>query len=199
MRQTILLSLSAILAVTLASQACAQRRGGFGPVRSGIARSGYGLHRTRAVSPRGFHNANLPYGFGYGYLPYDSGDAYPAYDSGAMYTSGPMYPYAPQPVVYVPPPAPPVQPPGHSVITEYTWPATSTVSSASQSEPQDFAIVLKDGSTLSAVSVFASDDGLHYIDPDERHMRVSMSQVDRTATLKLNRTRNLDLYLPAAQ
>jgi hypothetical protein len=49
------------------------------------------------------------------------------------------------------------------------------------------------------VTVFASDDGLHYVDPDERHLLISMSEVDRTATLKLNRARNLDLYLPAAQ
>jgi hypothetical protein len=91
------------------------------------------------------------------------------------------------------------------VITEYKWPAASAASSrsapsaTSESDPQDFAIVLKDGSTLSAVAVFASDDDLHYVDPDERHLRISMSEVDRAATLKLNRARNLDLYLPAAQ
>jgi hypothetical protein len=62
-----------------------------------------------------------------------------------------------------------------------------------------FAIVLKDGSTLSAEAVFASDDGLHYVDPDERHLRISMREVDRAATLKLNRARNLNLHLPATQ
>ena len=45
----------------------------------------------------------------------------------------------------------------------------------------------------------ASDDVLHIVDPDERHMRVSMSAVDRAATLKLNRERKLDLYLPASR
>jgi len=186
MRRTILLSLFVLLAVSAANDACAQRRGGAGP---GFARGGYGFSRARAVSP---------YGLGYGYLPYDSGAAYG---------------YAPQPVIFVqqPPlfvqlPAPPVvKPPGHSVITEYKWPAASAASSrsapsaTSESEPQEFAIVLKDGSTLSAVAVFASDDDLHYVDPDERHLRISMSEVDRAATLKLNRARNLDLYLPAAQ
>jgi hypothetical protein len=54
-------------------------------------------------------------------------------------------------------------------------------------------------STLSAVAVVASDDGLHCVDPDERHLRISMSEVDRAATLKLNRARNLNLHLPAAQ
>jgi hypothetical protein len=91
------------------------------------------------------------------------------------------------------------------VITEYKWPAAGAASSrsapstTSESEPQAFAIVLKDGSTLSAVSVFASDDGLHYVDPNQRHLRISMSEVDRAATLKLNRGRSLNLYLPAAQ
>jgi len=106
----------------------------------------------------------------------------------------------------VQPPAPPVvQPTGHAVITEYTWPAERAASSRSahstrsEPEPEPFGIVLKNGSTLSAVSVFACDDGLHYVDPDARPMRISMREVDRAATLKLNRARNLDLYLPAAQ
>ena len=47
--------------------------------------------------------------------------------------------------------------------------------------------------------VFAADDGLHYVDPDARHLCITMSKVDRAATLKLNRARNLNLYLPAAQ
>jgi hypothetical protein len=98
-----------------------------------------------------------------------------------------------------------VQPTGHAVITEYKWPAEraatspSAHSTRSEPEPQPFGIVLKNGSTLSAVAVFASDDGLHYVDPDARHMRISMTEVDRAATLKLNRARNLDFYLPAAQ
>ena len=91
------------------------------------------------------------------------------------------------------------------MVLEYNWPAEGAASSPSahstisDSEPQAFAIVLKDGSTLSAVSVFASDDGLHYVDPDERHLLISMSAIDRPATLKLNRARNLNLYLPAVQ
>ena len=111
-----------------------------------------------------------------------------------------------QPSLLIQPPAPPVvQPPVHPVVKNYNWPAPgapsslSAPSTASETEPETFAIVLKDGSTLSAVTVFASDDGLHFVDPDERHLRISMSEVDRAATLKLNRARNLNLYLPAAQ
>jgi hypothetical protein len=188
MRRTIFFSLFALLAVSAANHACAQRRGGGGP---GFARGGSGFHRARAV-PR--------YGLGYGYLPYDS-----------LYDSDAGYDYAPQPVVVVQPPPTVVQaaaPPaaglqGHAVITEYKWPAAELAASQSAppppSESQAFAIVLKDGSTLSAVSVFASEDGLHYVDADERHLHIQMSAVDRAATLKLNRARNLNLYLPAAQ
>jgi hypothetical protein len=89
------------------------------------------------------------------------------------------------------------------VILEYKWPAADATSSPSAPSPTSelpaFAIVLRDGSTLSAVTVFASDDGLHYVDPDDKHLRISMSEIDRAATLKLNRARNLNLYLPAGQ
>ncbi len=195
MRRTILLSLFALLAMGAAQNVPAQRHGGGGP---GFARGGYGFSRARASSA---------YGFGYAYLPYASGYAYTPYDF------GPANGYAPQPVVFVqqplllvqPPEPPVVEPPVHPVITDYKWPAASTASSPSASsttseqEPQDFALVLKDGSTLSAVMVLASDDGLHYVDPDGRYLRISISKVDRAATLKLNRARNLNLHLPAAE
>jgi hypothetical protein len=181
MRQTILIGLFALLAVGVARDAGAQRRGG---VRRGFTRSGYGFSHNRPVSR---------YGFGYGYLPYDFDTDYPSEYQPDLMIQQPYLPVQPtaQPVV-----APPV----HPVITEYKWPAADAASSATpESEPQSFAIVLKDGTTLSAVSVFASEDGLHYVDPDERHLRISISEVDRAATLKLNRARNLNLYLPAAQ
>jgi hypothetical protein len=193
MRRTILLSLFVLLAVSAANEACAQRRGGAGP---GFSRGRFGFSRARAVSP---------YRFGYAYLPYDSGYAYPPYDSGYAYPPQPVL-FVQQPPPFVQPPAPPVvEPPGHPVVTDYKWPAAgaasppSAHSTTSESEPRVFAIVLKDGSTLSAVAVVASDDGLHCVDPDERHLRISMSEVDRAATLKLNRARNLNLHLPAAQ
>jgi hypothetical protein len=195
MRRTILLSLFALLAVSAANDACAQRRGGAG---LGFPRGRYGFSRARAISRYGFGYAYLPYESGYGYLPYDSGAAY-------AYVPQPVL-FVQQPPPFVQPPAPPVvEPPGHPVVTDYKWPTAgaassrSALSTTSGSEPRVFAIVLKDGSTLSAVAVVASDDGLHCVDPDEKHLRISMSEVDRAATLKLNRTRNLNLHLPAAQ
>jgi hypothetical protein len=196
MRRTILLGVFALLVVIAARHACAQRRGGewHGFGHGGFGRGGYHFSRARAISP---------YGFGYPYLPYDSGDEYP-YAQQPAYLA-PQQPVLPLLLVQAQPAPPAVAPPAHPVITEYKWPAAGAASSPSArsgtsgSEAQAFAIVLKNGSTLSAVSIYSSDDGLHFVDPDERHLRISMSAVDRAATLKLNRQRNLDLNLPAPQ
>jgi len=195
MRRTILLSLFGLLVVIAANDACAQRRGGGG---AGFARGGYGFGGGRGFSPRGAGYASPPYGLGYGYSPYD-------YDAAYAYPLQPMI-LVQQPPVYVEQPPPTaVQAPVHPVVTDYKWSAMDMASSASaasitsETEPQSFGIILKDGSTVSAEVVFASEDGLHYVDPDGRHLRISMSDVNRSATLKLNRTRNLNLYLPAAE
>lgn len=159
----------------------------------------------------------LPYGAGYGYVANDLGYDYATYDSGyaypAGYAGGPYGAAPMQPVIVVQPPSVTVQAPAptvakapeHAVIQEYKWPASGKASSQAElgvdarSEAQDFGIVLKDGSVLTAETVFASEDGLHYVDPDGRHMLVAVSAVDRAATLKLNRERNLSLYLPAPE
>ena len=186
MRRTILFSLIALLSVSAANDASAQRHVGGRPDSH---RRGSSVRRARPASP---------YGSGYGYLPYDSGDGYDY--------APPPAPSVPQPPQYVKAPAPAAVPlTGHAVVTEYKWPAekaassTSAHSASSEPEQQPFGIVLKNGSTLSAVSIFASDDGLHCVDPDAKPMLIAMSEVDRAATLKLNHARNLDLYLPAAQ
>ena len=223
MRRTILLSLCfslcALLTVSVAKDAFAQSRGGtghgFGGAGHGFGGSGNGFHGGRGGHSRGGHgfghvrgpyvfnrargDSQFGYGYGFGYVPYYSGLPY---DSGAAYAN-----QEPQPVIYVQPPPviaqkpepPAVEPPAEPVIQEYKWPVAEVASSRSNSEPQVFAIVLKDGSTLSALTVYASDDALHYVDPGERHLRISMSEVDRAATLKLNRARDLNLYLPAAE
>ena len=154
-------------------------------------------------SARGY--GHLPYdyghpggGYGYGYLGGDYGYGYLG-DNYSPYDAGPMYSNASQSVFRQPQAAAPViEPPrpAHPVVTNYTWPG-SAASVAPEAEAQTFGIVLKDGSTLAATTVVASGDVLHIVDPDERHMRVPMSAVNRAATMKLNRERKLTLYLPA--
>lgn len=172
------------------------------------ARSG---HTERRHRRRGFAGNRVrvisPYGYSYGYLPDDTGLLY---DTGPAYVSPDATAYSgPEPTQVVevepspatgPQPAPPAaEAQQHAVIKEYKWPAAELAPSQASAPRQIFAIVLKDGATLSAVSVYASNDALHFVDPDARHLRVAMTDVDRTATLNLNRSRNLNLYLPAAE
>jgi hypothetical protein len=182
MRRIVLASLLALLV----SSANAQHRGGFRP---GFARSGPNGGAVR----RGQFRGNGVRGFGYGY-----GNAF------APYYAGTPYYYPPQPnfSVFQPPLPPPVfveQPPreAQSVIHEYVQPVTGT-STSTQGEPPAFGIVLKDGSMRSASAVFVANNVLHYVDTEERNMRISMDEVDREATRKLNREKKLNLWLPAA-
>jgi hypothetical protein len=175
MRRIILLSLFALLV----SDASGQRRGG---PAGGFGRGGSGFGRYRPA---------FPYGYGYGFLGYDSDDVFGSYPQ-------PMG-YYPQPIVLIqaPPPMASVEPPprpAHAVITNYPQPA----SGASAAEGgQTFGIVLKGGFIQPAVTVMAAGDVLHCVDPEDRHMRISMRDVDREATIKLNRERKLNLHLPA--
>ena len=168
-------------------------RGGHG--RGGHGRSGYGFGNRRGGYGSIGAWGSYPYAFGDGYAPDDFGVEYP-------YASAPApVEQAPQ---FIEPPAPPVvEQPVHSSFEKYKWPAKGAASTPSKfsaaPEAKSFALVLKDGSTLSAEVVYASKDGLHYVDPDGRHLRIPIGSVDRTATLALNRARNLSLNLPASQ
>src|SRR5207302_5098547 len=112
------------------------------------------------------------------------------------YATGPDNGYSPQPnVVIVQPPLAPqanvLEPPRevHLIIHEYPPPAPTT-------EPQTFGIVLKDGSTRSATAVLVNDNMLKYVDPEGQNLQVSLDEVDRDATRKLNRQKNLNFWLP---
>jgi hypothetical protein len=221
MRRTILLNFFVLLIVFAAHQACAQRNGGSGQGR-GFAGGGRGFsgggHEFRGNrGGREFHhdrgNRNFnrnwggyPYGYGYGYgylPPYDDGYMPDDFNNNESYEPAPPD-YDQQPSQPVEPPPPPVaEKPSHPFVKEYKWPAPgqpgSSAPPASESEPQNFAIVLKNGSTLSATMVLASANTLHYVDTDGKLQRVDIAEVDRAATLKLDRARNLNIYLPAAQ
>jgi hypothetical protein len=183
MRRAILLTLSAFLAASAAQLVNAQRHGGTG---FGSVRSGHGSNGGRTARAYGY--AFLPYDYGYSNAPYYS-DAALANPSQPSLVTPQLQPAA------VEPPAPEV----HPVIKDYKWPAASTAPSSSSASSEAFTLLLKNGSALSAEMVFASDDGLHYVDPEGRHLRIAMGEIDRAATLKLNHDRNLNLHLPAAQ
>jgi hypothetical protein len=186
MRQIILLSLFALLM----RDASAQHQSGFGP---GSARRssvpGGARQGQNAVRGGGFNSglSVFPYGFGYGdgYIPYDAATPY-------------GYPLPPNFIVVQPPPSPAVvqEPPRETkaVIHEYPQPVPGP---SAQGELPTYGIILKDGSVRSASAVFVTNNVLHYVDPEEKNLWISMEEVDREATLKLNRERKLNLWLPA--
>ncbi len=151
-----------------------------GQLRSSAVARGVGFNRGTSVFPYGFG------GFGYpdGSLPYDAGNEYG---------------YPPEPAIIT------VQQPPHEVhgvIHDYTPAAPSTATSSFKGEPPTFGIVLKDGSTRSALAVVVEDDALmghvlKYTDPEGRNLQVPLGKVDREATRNLNRERNLSFWLPA--
>jgi hypothetical protein len=81
------------------------------------------------------------------------------------------------------------------VIHEYQSPSAAATQAPDGDQPM-FAIVLKNSTILSATAVVVQNDGLHIVDPDGGHQRVSMEAVDREATRRLNRERKLQLQLP---
>jgi hypothetical protein len=94
------------------------------------------------------------------------------------------------------PPAPVVvaeEPPVTPQVREYPAP---TAPPAAGAEPATFAIVLKDGSALSASAVTVQGNTLQIVDSEGQHRRVALDAIDREATRRRNAERNLRLQLP---
>ena len=135
---------------------------------------------------RPFGGLIFPLGFGgYGYGGYDYG-------------------YVPQPqnVVVVAPPPPaylpvPERPPDTATMVIHEYQPTSAVApQASDGDQPMFAVVLKNGTMLSASAVVVQNGALHIVDADGAHQRVPLDAVDRETTKRVNRERKLQLQLP---
>jgi hypothetical protein len=113
-------------------------------------------------------------------------------DYGYDYAPAPSVVMVQQPPLYVLIPPAPSEPP-RPEIHEYQSAAPTA------NEDQAFAIVLRDGSVHSAVAVTVQKGALYYVEPDGAHRLVSLNDLDREATQRLNRERKLQLQLPAAQ
>ena len=59
-----------------------------------------------------------------------------------------------------------------------------------------FTIALKDGTMRSAVAFWVQKGKVHYIDPQDRQQVLSSDLIDRQATERLNREKNLAMQLP---
>jgi hypothetical protein len=95
------------------------------------------------------------------------------------------------------PPAPAAeeQPAVTPQIHEYPAPAASSTDAAHEAAQVTFAIVLKNGSTLSAIAATVQGSTLQIVDPDGEHRRVPLDSIDREATRRRNAERNLRLQL----
>jgi hypothetical protein len=183
----------------VATAVFAQRGGAF----KGTSPAGLG-HATRppgAVAPPRIHTRiaghrsgfRRRYGNGFSapYYPF-LGEYGPDYMSEPEYFSTPEN-FAPQPaaprLAQVPEP---IQT-AHAVIQEYNW---KDHKAAAADEQTTFTIVLKDGSTRSAVVTWVQGRTLHYTDSDDKQGVLSADLIDRDTTRRLNRAKKLSIQLP---
>ncbi|MGA8027387.1 MAG: hypothetical protein WB992_09585 [Bryobacteraceae bacterium] len=87
----------------------------------------------------------------------------------------------------------PVKPP-HPVIHEYPENANTTGGAGDQAA---FTIALKDGSRLSAETVWVQDGKLHCMDSQGVQQVLSSDRIDRDTTERLNHEKNLHVTLPS--
>jgi hypothetical protein len=129
----------------------------------------------------------FPYGYDYGYGGYDV-----------------MPPSTPNIIVIQPmtpemmgaPQRPPQ--PARPEVREVNLPAEAAqpYPPAPLTPQQMFSIALRNGATDSAIAAWVQDDCLNYLNAAGRREQVAVSAVDRVTTARLNRDKNLSLWLP---
>jgi hypothetical protein len=162
----------------------------FAQDRNFPAALGAGLPPLRSFGPHsglppGPHPGGFPLGLGYGY-------GFGGYGYAAPY---PVAPPVVNNVVLVQQPAIPAAPPEpiHSSIQNVKG---DSEQAAGDAPPAFFAIVLKNGSRLTASAVWVQGNDARYVDSDGQGHRVPLADVDRTATREVNQARRLNLRLP---
>jgi hypothetical protein len=151
-----------------------------------VFRSSFGPYRQRG---------GFGYGRGYGwpYFPiwgYDFTAPLPYSDN---YTE--EYPLSGNLIIPPAPgtaPAPPPQP-AVSVIHEYDF---GKEAAGLGGKPVTFTIVLKDGSTRQATASWVAGGKLHYVDLQARQPVLPPELIDRSATERANKAKNLRMELP---
>jgi hypothetical protein len=75
--------------------------------------------------------------------------------------------------------------------------ATAAAEPTAPLTPQQmFSIALKNGARDSARAAWVQDECLYYVNPSGRREQVALGAVDRPTTERLNRDKNLSLWLP---
>jgi hypothetical protein len=65
-----------------------------------------------------------------------------------------------------------------------------------EDKPNIYLIALKDGTVRQAIGYWSKNGALHFVTPSANVQQVSLNEVDRDATTKLNADRKLDFDLP---
>jgi hypothetical protein len=170
-----------------------------GPIRSFPDRPtfqqfGRGLNRDLGC---GFLGGGFNGGVGCGSigkgLNSDFGGGYPAFFASSDYSSDGYQAYQ-MPVMVMPPlPVQPPwipEPPVRSQIHEYAWKDTGGAQAGT------FTIVLRDGTTRTAVAVWAQGPMIHYVDANNRSHSLPLHSIDRERTMHVNLEKHLLLQLP---
>jgi len=193
-----------------------QHRGGFAGAGMPVARPGSPTHPAGfAVAGRtnrgfypgrpfvgsGFGSYGRRFGYGPGYIwPY-----YPAWDYGSamplFYGDEFSGAYPPDNAIAL---GPGYVMPGPGAIAVPARVASSVLHEYHFAEPAEgraggkvtFTIVLKDGSTRSAVASWISAGKLHYLDSKAQQQVLSPELIDRDATEQVNEAKNLKMELP---
>lgn len=173
----------------LAVSAVGRGHGGAVPGRAAPGSGGPALVNRLGHNPASRHHVFRRAGF----YPY----ALPVFDAGGDYG-----PPAGWNALIVPPLAPQVVAPPREVrleIREYSFPQQSAAAPppAARAEEETFSIALADGSRHAANAVWVQEGFLHYVDTEDEHRQVPLSSVDRQLTRRLNREKNLAVWLPA--
>lgn len=89
--------------------------------------------------------------------------------------------------------------PARLEIREYKGPAAGEAQPAAAAPlgPQQmFSIALRNGARDAAMAAWVDDDCLNYLNASGKRQKVALSALDRDATERLNRQKNLSLWLP---
>jgi hypothetical protein len=134
----------------------------------------------------------------FGFSPYSG---YAGYLPALLAADEPVYGYAAAPnIIVLQPIQMPVQvqpPPAvvRSALHEYKLPAGATGAPAA-APPPVFTLSMRDGSTRSASVVWFQVGTVHYVDLAGKTEQVPLKAIDRDATERLNREKNIELRLP---
>lgn len=129
------------------------------------------------------------FAFPYSSFPYGYGSGYPGFYGGFG-----SYEYRPSPNVTVIYPESPYSSPAPVVVNV----DPPSAKAAESDQPALYLIAFKDGSIHAAIAYWVDGDVLHYVTMEKAQKTVSIDEVDRGLSQRLNRERRIPFRLPGS-